>query len=104
MIKYKIYISGKISGEKNYMRNFMDAENYLRSKGHCDIVNPTTIDNSQSEVWQDYMRADIKAMMDCNAIYMIDGWERSRGAVLERSIALSLGYKEILKSSFRIIV
>ena len=38
------------------------------------------------------MREDIRAMLDCDRIHMLPGWERSRGAVLELTIAHALGF------------
>ena len=37
------------------------------------------------------MKADIKLLLDCDAIYMLPNWEVSNGATLEREIAKTLG-------------
>ena len=91
----KIYISGPISNtDNNYPESFKRAAEYLRHLGY-DIVDPTTIDpppepiRNQS-IWVYYMREGIKRLMDCDRIYMLEGWENSEGARLEQMIAKQL--------------
>ena len=36
---------------------------------------------------------DIKVMVDCDVIVLLPGWGRSRGALLERQIAIALGLR-----------
>jgi hypothetical protein len=45
--------------------------------------------------WQEYMREDIKALMDCDGIFMLDGWNRSKGARVEKELAEELEIKQI---------
>ena len=46
------------------------------------------------------MRKDIKLLMDCDCILMLKGWSVSRGASIERELAMSLGlpifYEDLL--------
>lgn len=93
----KVYISGRITGNENYMQDFQRAEDFL-SRKHWDVVNPTKISPfDKNKTWCDYMRDDLKALCDCNAIYMLRGWWRSKGARFERRIAkklkLYIGYE-----------
>jgi hypothetical protein len=37
------------------------------------------------------MVEDIRQLMTCDAIYMLKGWEKSKGASLEHHIAKELG-------------
>lgn len=39
------------------------------------------------------MRADIKALCDCDHVVVLPGWEKSRGATLEVFIATQLGMR-----------
>lgn len=87
----KTYISGPISGWPDNNRSaFIDAEAKLRADG-LDVFNP--IDNGlpNEAGWSEHMRADIKALMDCDTIYMLKGWHASKGASLELHIAKQLG-------------
>lgn len=91
----RIYISGPISGIPNLNREaFAKATDDLRAEGY-EVVNPHEIINHERAEregweWSDYMREDIKALMTCDAIYMLSGWELFKGARLERYIAQEL--------------
>jgi hypothetical protein len=62
----------------------------LRAKG-LEVVNPAEINPDSSMPWEQCMKADIKALCDCDALVMLPGWERSKGAHLEVHIAHRLG-------------
>lgn len=87
----KVYISGKISGiEKSAPKLFEQAEKRLQALGY-DTVNPMTLNHQHDKSWNSYMREDIKALCDCDAIYMLSNWADSKGATIERAIARHLG-------------
>lgn len=87
-----IYISGKISGIENEApKLFNDAENLLKEQGF-EVVNPMTINHEHDKSWLSYMKEDVKAMMDCDSIYMLNNWKQSKGAKVERDIARQLGF------------
>lgn len=91
----KIYISGKITGIENEAAElFAKAEKELQEKGF-EVVNPMTLNHNHDKSWLNYMKTDIKALMDCNGIYMLSNWETSRGAKIERQLAIDLGMKVI---------
>lgn len=92
----KVYVSGQISGlpYKEVEENFRKAEEVLRSKGY-ETVSPIDLSLDPSLPWEEHMKKNIAGMMQCDAIYMIDGWEKSRGANLEYYIARQLGMKEV---------
>jgi hypothetical protein len=91
---------------------FEMAEFDLFGKG-WDVINPHHLDrNSGFDVFslpRDYdwsqvppdldmdatIRRDIEAVMNADAIYMLNGWEQSTGAVAEHAVALWAG-KEVL--------
>jgi hypothetical protein len=62
-----------------------------------EVVNPAELDEADSspKEWGDYLRRDVKAMMDCDGIALLPGWEGSRGARLEAHIAHALGFEVI---------
>lgn len=86
-----IYIAGPMSGlpELNHPA-FNAAAQELRDIGF-DVVNPVDICKDKSAKWSDCMRADIAALVECDSIVLLPGWENSRGAQLELSIAKALG-------------
>lgn len=88
-----IYISGRITKNKNWEKQFQEAENYLRKLGFMEIVNPLKLESQVTikKTYANYMRNDIKHLINCDDIYMLRGWWRSKGARLERHIAKVLG-------------
>lgn len=90
----KIYISGKITGIDNYAELFENAENLLKSKGF-EVINPVKLNHLHDNTWQSYMKEDIKALMDCDAIYMLNNWHQSKGAIIEKKLAFEVGIQII---------
>ena len=63
----------------------------LRERGHA-VVNPAEINaETCGGDWHYYMKADIKALCDCDALALLPGWQNSDGAHLELHIAHRLG-------------
>ena len=99
----KIYLSGPMSGRPN--DNFPTFNAFalsLRSRGY-EVVNPAEIEPEVSKpsaeaapsIHKTYylacLKADIKALCDCDCIALLPGWESSSGAHLELHIAHRLG-------------
>jgi len=86
---HRIYLSGPMSGwpELNFPA-FHEAARVLRKLGF-EVVNPAEI--SESLDWHECMRADIKALCDCDVIALLPDWEKSQGAHLELHVAHRLG-------------
>jgi hypothetical protein len=61
----------------------------LRDSGHA-VTNPAEL-NPDGGSWNDCMRRDIVALMDCDTVATLPGWENSKGARLEVLIAERLG-------------
>lgn len=96
----KIYISGQISGLplNEVKAKFQDAEKRIVEHGY-EAVNPLKNGIPSTESWEVHMAADIVLLLDCDAIYMLPGWESSKGATLEKNIAERIGKKIILPQS-----
>ena len=96
-----IYISGKITGTDDYKDRFLKAEQKLRSRGF-DVLNPVKVGEwlerylaPEVPTWIQYMKQDIKAMMLADCIYMLKGYQESKGARLELFLAKVLKYEII---------
>lgn len=89
----RIYVAGPMTGipDLNFPLFHATAAR-LRAEGH-DVVNPAEINADPAAGWITCMRADIRELVTCDAIYLLPGWELSRGARLEEHIARSLGFK-----------
>lgn len=92
----KCYISGPIAG---YRRDEVEgafgamAKN-LRALG-IEPVSPLQNGLPAESTWEEHMRADIKLLVDCDYIIMLDGWADSRGARIELNLARGLGIRNI---------
>jgi len=87
----KIYLSGKITGlpYEEALKKFNLAENIAKTIS-LEVVNPMTIEHNHDLSWESYMRQGLKAMLDCDSIYMLSNWKDSKGATIERDLAIKL--------------
>jgi Domain of unknown function (DUF4406) len=101
----RVYISGPVAGKPDRNREAFAAEaKRLRELGH-QPVNPLDLsaDHEGRCIGPDtgfpfdlhqygcYLRADLLALLECDAIARLDGWARSKGAMTEVHVAQSLG-------------
>ncbi len=57
-----------------------------------EAVNPCDLNHAgHDQTWESYMRVDIIALMGCEAICLLPGWDRSAGAKCEYHLAQVLG-------------
>jgi hypothetical protein len=92
MKQKRVYISGAIAHYDLEERRqaFGRAAALLRGEG-CEVFNPFENGLPQTADWREHMRVDIRALVDCDSIYMLKGWELSKGAKLELDVASSCG-------------
>ena len=128
----KIYISGPITGVKDYKYVFKDARFRLEearricSYGHkcrkqeclyynrdyilgCminrvfpdypEIINPAEFKLDGCS-WHVCMLVCIARLLPCSYVYMLWGWQQSRGARIEHKIAKLLGKRVIYEKRF----
>lgn len=99
----RVYIAGPMSGMPglNFAAFFAAAQLY-RQRG-CVVVNPAGLHpeaadevaqmtkEQQLEHWRKCTRVDIREMLTCDMVVMLNGWTASRAATLEHHVAHSLG-------------
>jgi uncharacterized protein DUF4406 len=100
----KVYIAGPITGLPDHNRAaFAAAEAWLSAAG-CTPVNPHTVahahpgrtcppgerhtEGDETHPYGCWIRADVKALLDCDAVALLPGWSQSRGARHELATAV----------------
>lgn len=92
----KMYIAGKITNEPNYAIKFLTAEVDMSKQGHA-VMNPTVLPEEGFE-FDDYMKICLAMIDVCEGVYMLNNWETSKGANIERAYAMALN-KQIFYQS-----
>ena len=88
----RVYLAGPMTGLADFnFPAFHAAAAALRAAG-WDVVNPAENFGGRTDLPREtYLRADIVLLVECDAIAMLPGWRKSRGARLEYVIAHELG-------------
>lgn len=101
-----VYISGPISGHapnttrEERKERFNKCERWINDHlPEWKVVNPLKVGacvdgacgDFDGHSWECWLRFDLKAMLDCDAIVLLPSWEDSAGALLEKQVAQSIG-------------
>jgi len=88
----RIYIAGPCTGypDQNYPAFHAEAAR-LRALGY-EVVSPPEICAPHLD-WDGCMQVCLAALPTCEAVAMLPGWSRSRGATMEVARAMSLGMR-----------
>jgi nucleoside 2-deoxyribosyltransferase len=101
----RVYVAGPMAGlpEHNFPAFHAEAAR-LRALGY-EVLSPAEKAGEQAAVaasthglafretqtYKDFLRADLRMVLDCDAISLLPGWENSRGASLELTVAEAIG-------------
>lgn len=103
---YTIFISGGMSNVPDYRERFEKARQELLELGYTHIVNPVDIDDNLpfDMVLEEKFKRTSGAMMECDAVYFMPEYEKSKGAIREFNIALYCNKDIIIKeeNSFKL--
>ena len=84
----KVYISLPITGPdiEEVEARCIFAKSVLKKKGHTP-VSPLDIDHSDPDFYEAVIGTDITALLCCDAVVFLDGWQESKGCALEHAAA-----------------
>lgn len=86
-----IYLSGPMTGMPDLNFPAFNAQAArLRAKG-LPAVNPVEINPDPGMGWHQCMRRDLQALLSCEKLALLPGWQRSQGAHLEMHVAHRVG-------------
>jgi hypothetical protein len=92
----KIYIAGRYTHTtEEERRQYVEAGKLailqLMKKGHTPICTFSMTDglehNNMGLHYDDFMNLSLEWLLNCQAVYMLEGWEQSNGARIERELA-----------------
>lgn len=109
----RVYVSGPIASDPDARQHFADVAADINTWDGFEAVNPFDIaplthpgqacapgyhpgdgehEHTSSAC---YMRTDLLALLSCDLIYLLRGWERSKGAGVEHAVARACGMEVI---------
>lgn len=89
-----LYIAGPMTGYPEFnLPAFASATTRLTAAGY-HAVNPGRHGVDPAMTWTDYVRRGLSELVNlCDGVALMDGWEASRGATLEYTVARALGMR-----------
>ena len=100
MKKY-LYISGPITGNKDYLSIFKAAEKWINNNTDYIPINPSVLNQNflkrkgiKKPTWNDYMKASFYHLTfkPNISITFLRGWKKSKGCVEERIFGIRFNY------------
>ena len=82
-MKMKIYIAGKITGDKGYREKFAAVEAALWAQGFT-VINPAVLPEGIRPA--DYMRICFAMVDIADEVVFLPDWQESQGAKLEMAL------------------
>lgn len=84
----RVYISIPITDkDEQKQREHADLTKAMLSRAGHEAVSPFDIYAGKNPKYEDYLCADLRALADCDAIYLCEGWQFSRGCRIEANFA-----------------
>ena len=89
----KIFISGPMTGHDSFNRPAFNSTSDALSLAGYIVLNPAILPDGLTQA--QYMQIDLTMLQCCDAIFMLNNWDDSAGAMAEHALAMKLGLKVI---------
>ncbi|QLS74819.1 DUF4406 domain-containing protein [Enterobacter roggenkampii] len=89
MRKPVVFIAGPMTGYQDYNRAEFNAEERLLEDRGFTILNPAILPDGLEH--QQYLAITLSMLEQADAVFLLDGWEKSDGALQEFQRARELG-------------
>ena len=92
------YLSGPITGHKNYRQQFARAAGTLKEMGYA-VINPAELGAAlplDQMSYEDIMKIDMELLATADYLVQLPGWGDSKGA--NRELGFALGTDKIIVS------
>ncbi|MDR1529002.1 MAG: DUF4406 domain-containing protein [Burkholderiales bacterium] len=97
----RIYISGPMTGLPGCnFATFNAAAARLRLLGY-EVVNPAELNTDPETDWHTALRKDLQALLTCDTLALLGGWQKSSGAHLEMHVAHRVGMDIVICEDIR---
>lgn len=84
----KIYLAGKIAGDRRYRAKFRAAAKNLEDMGHV-VLNPATLPDGLAD--RDYMQIGMAMLNAADLAVFLPDYRESKGAMVEWSYCQRIG-------------
>lgn len=87
----RVYLSGPMSSDSDYMSKFTEADQFLRNQGY-HVANPAELYRSLPDdiTYEELLKLDLQILEMCDTLVQLPGWEKSCGANREYGYALAM--------------
>lgn len=100
--KKKIYISLPISGlDLEAVKQRAEEVKKRISNEHIEAITPFDVCDEKDKPYSYYMGRDIEALIECDGVYVCDGWHSSKGCQAEVHVAVVYDKKIVYERKSR---
>lgn len=105
MKKIKVYISLPISGHDiEQVKKRADEVKQRIENDRVEAITPFDVCDEKGRPYSYYMGRDIEALIECDGIYVCNGWHSSKGCQAEVHVAVVYDKKMVFESKSKVFV
>lgn len=105
MKKTKVYISLPITGHdiEQVKRQAEEVKQRIEND-NVEAITPFDVCDEKDRPYSYYMGRDIEALIECDGIYVCNGWHSSKGCQAEVHVAVVYDKKMVFESKSKVFV